>query len=43
VVDPNTSLDVCELYNKFELVVMWDNDFVHPCKVSKILNKKIVG
>lgn len=43
MVDPNTSPEVHELYNKFKIVVMWDNDFVHLCKVFKILNNKHCG
>jgi hypothetical protein len=42
-VDPNTSLEVQEFYNKFENVVMWDNNFVNLCKVSNILNNKHRG
>jgi hypothetical protein len=43
MMDPNTSPEVHKLYNKFEIVVMWDNGFVHLCKVSKILNNKHCG
>jgi hypothetical protein len=43
MVDPNLSLEVHEIYSKFEIVVMWDNNFVHLCKVSKILNNKHCG
>ncbi len=38
--DPNISFEVCKLYNKFKIVVMWNNNFVRMCKVSKILNNK---
>jgi hypothetical protein len=34
--DPNISSEVYKLYSKFKIVVMWDNDFVYMCKVSKI-------
>jgi hypothetical protein len=43
MLDPYTSPEVCELYSRFKIVVMWDNNFVCLCKVSKILNNKHCG
>jgi hypothetical protein len=30
---------VREIYNNFQIIVIWDIDFVKICKLSKILNK----
>jgi hypothetical protein len=35
VADPNIGPKIRKLYSKFEIVVMWGNDFVHMCKVLK--------
>lgn len=40
MVDPNTSPKVHKLYNKVKIVVMWDNNFAHLCKLLRILNNK---
>jgi len=40
IVDNNMSLVVWELYNTFQIVVMWDIDFMRICKISKLFNNK---
>ncbi len=40
VEDPNTKDHVWEIYSKFQIIVMWDMDFVRICNLSKILNNK---
>jgi hypothetical protein len=37
---PNMKLRVQKMYNKFQIIVVWDMDFVKICKLFKILNNK---
>jgi hypothetical protein len=37
--DPNIAQDVLDKFSTFEIVVVWELDFVKICKVSKIFNK----
>jgi hypothetical protein len=39
VEDPNITQDVLDKFSTFEIVVIWELDFVKICKMSKILNK----
>jgi hypothetical protein len=31
---------VREIYNKFQIIIVWDIDFINICILSKILNNK---
>lgn len=39
VEDPNTAHDVLNKFNTFQIVTMWELDFVKIIKMSKNLNK----
>jgi hypothetical protein len=38
--DPNTRDRVKEIYSKFQIIVVWDINFMWICSLSKILNNK---
>jgi hypothetical protein len=37
--DPNTKDHVWEISSKFQIIFMWDMNFVRICNLSEILNK----
>ncbi len=38
--DPNTTRDVLDKFNTFEIIIMWELDFVKIVRMSKNLNNK---
>jgi hypothetical protein len=40
VEDPNTTQDVLDKFSTFEIIVMWELDFVKIVRMSKKLNNK---
>jgi hypothetical protein len=38
--DTNTTQHVWIFYNKFQIIIVWDTNFVKICNLSKILNNK---
>jgi hypothetical protein len=39
VEDPNIEDHVQKIFSKFQIIVMWDTNFVRICNLSKSLNK----
>jgi hypothetical protein len=38
--DPNPRPWVQEIYSNFQIIIIWDTNFMKICKLSKILNNK---